>query len=42
VQARPSFKSQILDWIPQDLTDDLRTFGPKSWPDVRRIVGIAA
>lgn len=42
VQARPSFKPQILDWIPDDLATDLRTFGPRSWPDICRIVGIAA
>lgn len=40
--ARPSFKPQILDWIPESLTTDLRTYGPKNWPDVARIVGIAA
>jgi glutathione S-transferase len=42
VIARPSFKPQVLDQIPPDLTNDLRTFGPRSWPEVRRIVGIAA
>jgi glutathione S-transferase len=42
VMARPSFKPQIIDQIPEDLTHDLRTNGPKSWPEVRRIVGIAA
>jgi glutathione S-transferase len=42
VKARPSFKPQILDWIPESLTTDLRTYGPKNWPDVSRIVGIAA
>jgi hypothetical protein len=26
----------------QDLTDDLRTFGPRSWPEVQRLVGLAA
>jgi glutathione S-transferase len=42
VTARPSFKPQIIDWIPESLTSDLRTYGPRSWPEVRRIVGIAA
>jgi glutathione S-transferase len=41
VQARPSFKPQILDWIPAGLADDLRSYGPQSWPEVKRIVGIA-
>lgn len=42
VTERPSFKPQILAWIPEGLTSDLRSFGPKSWPEIRRIVGIAA
>ena len=42
VIARPSFKPQILDWIPESLTNDLRSYGPKNWPEVSRIVGIAA
>jgi glutathione S-transferase len=40
--ARPSFKPQIIDWIPEGLTNDLRTYGPRSWPEIKRIVGIAA
>ena len=42
VTARPSFKVQIIDQIPESLTNDLRTYGPKSWPEVRTIIGIAA
>lgn len=42
VQARPSFVPELLDWIPESLTNDLKSFGPKSWPEVSRIVGIAA
>jgi glutathione S-transferase len=42
VKARPSFKPQIIDQIPESLTNDLRTYGPRSWPEVKRIVGIAA
>jgi glutathione S-transferase len=41
VTARPSFKAQIIDQIPESLTNDLRSFGPKSWPEVRKIIGIA-
>ncbi|MDP6174288.1 MAG: glutathione S-transferase family protein [Rhodospirillales bacterium] len=40
VQARPSFKPAILDWVPDDLADDLKTFGAQSWPDMQRILGI--
>jgi glutathione S-transferase len=42
VTQRPWFKPQILDWIPESLTSDLRTNGPRSWPAIQRIVGIAA
>ncbi len=34
------FKTAFLDWCPEDLTNDLKTFGTQSWPEVRRIVGI--
>ncbi len=40
VQARPSFKPAIIDWVPDDLTNDLKTFGAKSWYDVKRILEI--
>ena len=26
--------------VPDDLADDLKTFGARSWPDVKRIIGI--
>jgi glutathione S-transferase len=38
IQAEPTFKSAILDWCPQDLTDDLLTFGSQSWPEVKKII----
>lgn len=28
--------------IPESLTADLRTFGTRSWPEVKRIIDIAA
>ncbi|MGE3645334.1 MAG: glutathione S-transferase family protein [Beijerinckiaceae bacterium] len=37
---RPSFKPMMLDWVPQQLTKDLRDNGAKSWPDVARILNI--
>ena len=40
IQAVPTFKSSILDWCPPDLTNDLMTFGSKSWSEVRPILGI--
>jgi len=38
VKARPTFKPQMLDWVPADLTADLKTFGSRSWPEVERIL----
>lgn len=38
IQARPTFQSSILDWCPEDLTNDLLVYGSKSWPDVRSIL----
>ena len=39
-KARPSFKPQLIDWVPDQLTADLATFGARSWPDVERILAI--
>ena len=38
MKSRPSFKPSLLDMCPPDLTDDLKTFGTRSWPDVKRLV----
>ena len=38
IQGRYTFKSSILDWCPEDLTNDLMTYGSRSWPDVRQIL----
>lgn len=41
IKSRPTFKPSFLDWCPPDLTDDLRTFGSQSWPQVRRLLQAA-
>jgi glutathione S-transferase len=38
VQARPSFQPAFMQWFPEHLSNDLATFGAKSWPEVRRIL----
>jgi glutathione S-transferase len=38
VRARPGFQTAVLDWCPPGLTNDLRTFGAQSWPDVQRVL----
>ena len=40
VEALPNFKGVFLDWVPEDLTNDLRENGAMSWPEVARILEI--
>ena len=39
--ARPAFQTQMLDWVPEQLTADLKGNGAKSWPDVAGILSIS-
>jgi len=41
VRARPSFEPSFLAWCPPELTQDLKTFGTRSWPDVHRVLQAA-
>jgi glutathione S-transferase len=41
VKARPTFKPQLIKWVPTGLTNDLATFGAESWPEVDRILSAA-
>jgi glutathione S-transferase len=41
MRSRPSFKPSLLDVCPPDLTNDLKTFGTLSWPDVKRRLAAA-
>ena len=38
IKSRPAFKPSLLDWCPPDLTDDLKTFGARSWVDAKKIL----
>jgi glutathione S-transferase len=38
IRSRDTFKSALLDWIPDSLRDELIANGRKSWPDVQRIL----
>ena len=40
IEARPNFKKCLIDWIPEDLANDLRENGTKSWPEVANILDI--
>ncbi|MBX9774566.1 MAG: glutathione S-transferase family protein [Xanthobacteraceae bacterium] len=38
IKARPAYQPALRDWCPPDLTNDLRTFGAQSWPEVKRLL----
>ena len=40
IKARANFQPAIWDWMPADLTEQLRVNGAKSWPEVAEILGI--
>lgn len=40
IEAMPNFRSGLLDWAPDHLTNALRENGAKSWPEVARILEI--
>lgn len=40
IEAMPNFKPCFIDWVPDDLTNDLRENGSKSWPEVAKILEI--
>jgi ganglioside-induced differentiation-associated protein 1 len=38
MQARPSFKSALLDWMPEALRVEMADNGRKAWPEVRALL----
>jgi len=40
IEAREHFKPCFIDWVPEDLTNDLRENGKQSWPEVAQILEI--
>ena len=40
IEANPNFKTCFIDWVPEDLTNDLRENGAQSWPEVAKILDI--
>ena len=40
IEANPNFKPCFIDWVPEELTNDLAENGAKSWPEVARILDI--
>ena len=39
VKERPTFNSAFVNWMPADLTEEMRTNGEKSWPEIKAIIG---
>jgi len=40
IKQRPGFKQCLIEWVPEDLTKDLRENGTRSWPEVAKILNI--
>lgn len=40
IEARENFKRCFIDWVPEDLTNDLRENGAMSWPEVANVLEI--
>lgn len=38
MQARPTFKPALLDWVPEKLRVEMAENGRKSWPEVRALL----
>jgi glutathione S-transferase len=35
IRSRPSFSSAFVDWMPEELTTEMRENGRKSWPEIK-------
>jgi glutathione S-transferase len=41
VKARPTFRPSFVDWLPTQLSAEMRSNGERSWPAVRALLDIA-
>ncbi|MBN1239489.1 MAG: glutathione S-transferase N-terminal domain-containing protein [Gammaproteobacteria bacterium] len=41
VRERPAFAPALIEWVPDDLANEMRENGRRSWPDVAALLGIA-
>jgi len=39
MQARPTFRSALLDWLPEPLRVEMAEHGRKAWPEMRALLG---
>lgn len=40
VRQRPTFKPALLDWMPADLSSEMRQNGERSWPEIKSVLKI--
>ena len=40
IRQRPTFHPGFIEWMPEDLADEMRRNGETSWPEVRAIVRV--
>lgn len=40
VQARPTFRPALVDWVPEALREEMWRNGQQSWPEVRALLGL--
>jgi glutathione S-transferase len=40
VRARPTFSPALLEWVPEELRQEMAANGRKSWPEVREMLGM--
>jgi glutathione S-transferase len=40
VRRRPAFYSGFIEWMPQQLVEEMRENGVRSWPDIKALLGL--
>jgi len=40
IRRRPTFETAFVRWLPADLAREMRANGERTWPDVRRLLGL--
>ncbi len=40
VRDRPTFHPAFRAWMPDELAEEMRENGRKSWPDIRQVLGL--
>ena len=40
IQARPSFHAGFIEWMPSQLSEEMRANGVRSWPEIKALLGL--